>query len=511
MRRTWNIILLLLLALCVPVWINPWNLTVFDKVFPYSFTFVFLLSLAPFPFLKIRRDPFYLSIVAVSGCAAIIITGSNLLRSSAGKRTTETARFALDNGITAVISENTGGGATQGYSYTVDLVAGKGMAKKQERILSSYGSPRPTLVKNGGNQTVYIYCSQPNGLYALPVRILNTSLRCDTTYRFSHTDLSRHHAPVRQNGETVQTPPRSPAGHYLVILESARTRSSFDSLPNNETVIRSNDYTGLEPGFYIRVDSYHTVKSDASARCDSLRKNHIDCYVKYAGGKVSRRVQHSKKKVPIEITKEVTARYPGFSVDFGKQLKIGRDSIALYVLSKPVEKKIHTHPVFTWDYQTRVIVLCDGLLNEIDDHDFLKPSWPEDTIWENLSTSGINGTFLKQGAATPFVLYQIHRSEGRIICRFLILDGLQLQNHVKGKTRYSLSPSPSVNHEVFIPLSDTSVPWALSSRQGDGISLIEGTQTGSMSATNQPAVRSVYAFWRNDTIQYEFGEWKEIE
>ncbi len=302
------------------------------------------------------------------------------------------------------------------------------------------------------------------------------------------------------------------AGHYVVIVQTVTTETEgLNALPKWERygpiLACTDSLSGLKPGYYVIIESVHSARKAATLRCRELESKGIDCYVRYTGRRIIKRIPTLE-----EAKRIVKDRYPkNTAIELAATIDARGKAFPVMVLSYPVEERVHCYEAYENDYRIRVLLFLGTEPIEVRRHGLLKPG--DDDIWEGVSCTKIKQLPLSNSKSVPTTIAQHCITEGLCKYRFMIFDDCNLHDPAKDVATWSFVVEPHAEHQVFVPNDDPDLPQGISELRGDGKTVLEGTEGKMISEDNTDGflVRGFTAVWENVTLLFHYGPWERVE
>ena len=215
---------------------------------------------------------------------------------------------------------------------------------------------------------------------------------------------------------------------------------------------------------------------------------------------------------PLEVAREAALRLAPVDarIDLAARIAVRSLAIPLVALSYPVNEPLHPYLAIEKDYMLRLMVFLARDPTIIEAHPFLRPTAPADDIWEDIGCGKLKLLPLGKENRAPVVLAQNCWHEGKSLYHYAIFDEACFSKPKTGTATWSFSAYPDAPHEAFVPNDDPEVHPGISSRRGDGETVLEGLEGRRVAGKGLDAfeVRSYRAVWRGADLVYEYGAWK---
>jgi hypothetical protein len=319
------------------------------------------------------------------------------------------------------------------------------------------------------------------------------------------------------NSLNAQTPDDLSMRYFVVIerkLKKTDAQASAAKLKNlSPVVIRSDDFSGLEPGGYLIVYSYHITKRGAETDVAYLKTRGIEATVSYSGRRIEEIIPDLLQ------AREALCRFELIPADAQIELETtifarGR-AFPLIAASHPVDDVVNPYLPYDKDYVLKLFIFLGQKPIVIPKHLFLKPTYPADQIWEIISCGELRKFPLGQeGDQVPIVLAQNCRYQGQSLYHYAIFDHCRLVDPETGTAVWSHSASLEAPHQVFVPNDDPRNPAGISPRKGDGVTVLEGVEgrriQGKAHKYDKYEMRRYRLVWRNGSLRHEYGDWENL-
>lgn len=302
------------------------------------------------------------------------------------------------------------------------------------------------------------------------------------------------------------------AGRYLVIVATesseAAARAHLSKLPPGAVVVPTDDYSGLKPHLYAVVDSAHDEPGAAATRCAELQKQSGQCYVRRAGTPRAPGEPNTSKAPDLTAAKGRALRAvpaPG-AVEFAGQIGADARSRTVVAVSYALPKSGHRYSPVQRDYDMAVFLFAGDEPGKVEKHDLLKPG---DHVWEDIQCGPLRLYRLGVAPATPAAIAQNCNEEGTSQFRFVLFADDAARSPLSGIASWSLSVYPDAPHERFVPNDDARVPGGLSSKRGDGKTVVDGVEGKAEAGSFK--VRDFFIEYSDGKLVRRVGPWRAAE
>jgi len=198
-------------------------------------------------------------------------------------------------------------------------------------------------------------------------------------------------------------------------------------------------------------------------------------------------------------------------VEYVARLPVGEGDARLVAVSFPRDEPIHPYPAIGRDYDLWLFVVTGKEIQKIAGHPFLKPTAPEDDVWETIGCGQLKVLLLKKDSPFPVVLAQNCWHEGESLYQYAIFNIGHLTDPQVGTAVWSYSDNPEAPHQVFVPNDDPEIPPGISPLRLDGETVTTEIQGRSLpkagDGTEEFEYRRVRTIWRDDKLRHEYGTW----
>lgn len=303
------------------------------------------------------------------------------------------------------------------------------------------------------------------------------------------------------------------ANKYVVIIATSTKKNEGLALLSkwkkyDLVLVCTDSFSGLEPGYYVVVESVHLTSKAAIATCKELKSRDVDCYVRYAGERISEEIPTLE-----EAKRIVKGGYPrDATIEYAIMIDARKRSFPMIAVSHPVEKRVHPYTPYKKDYVTRVLIFLGSEPTKIEDHNFLKPTFPRDDIWEDIGCNRMKQLPLSIIRPVPTTIAQNCWYEGASLYHYMIFDNTNLHDPTTGTATWTYSEYPHATHHAFVPNDDPQIPPGISPKKGDGRTVLEGTEGKEIHGNEDSfLVRDFTAVWEKRRLIFHYGPWEKVE